>query len=257
MINQHLQAAMPAAGVAIAELQEFIDDRPDAREVRKALAVKLVYQGYKYEEIQTILDVSLGSITSWKQGYEEYGISGLSLNHKGRKSYLTVEQREEVLSWLQTKEWWELGELEYKLAFEYDVTYESKRSYYDLFDAAGISWKKTTKLNPKADPEAVAVKKKQIETLLASRRKEIEAGRLRVLLLDECHLMWGDLSGYVWAAAFGGKLPPETCLGKTDQEIAVPVINERDKQTYYGAVDYLQGKLLLKAYNAGNSDSDD
>ncbi|MBW4564615.1 MAG: hypothetical protein KME32_26510 [Mojavia pulchra JT2-VF2] len=30
MINQHLQAA-------IAELQEFIDDRPDAREVRKAL----------------------------------------------------------------------------------------------------------------------------------------------------------------------------------------------------------------------------
>ncbi len=58
MINQHIQSA-------IAELQEFIDHRPDAREVRKALAVKLVYQGYKYEEIQTILDVSLGSITSW------------------------------------------------------------------------------------------------------------------------------------------------------------------------------------------------
>lgn len=52
MINQHLQAN-------IGELQEFIDSRPDAREVRKALAVKLVYQGYKYEEIQTILDVSV------------------------------------------------------------------------------------------------------------------------------------------------------------------------------------------------------
>ncbi len=162
MINQHIQTAMPGAGVAIAELQKFIDDRPDAREVRKALAVKLVYQGYKYEEIQTILDVSLGSITSWKQAYEEYGISGLCLNHKGRKSYLSVQQREEVLSWLQTKECWELGELEYKLAFEYDVTYESKRSYYDLFDAAGISWKKTTKLNPKAEPEAVAVKKNRL-----------------------------------------------------------------------------------------------
>lgn len=71
----------------------------------------------------------------------------------------------------------ELGELEYKLAFEYDVTYESKRSYYDLFDAAGISWKKTTKLNPKADEDAVAIKK-QIETLLASRIKEIE-GKMR------------------------------------------------------------------------------
>ena len=52
-----------------------------------------------------------------------------------------------------------------KSAFEYDITYESKRSYYDLFDAAGISWKKTTSLNPKADPEAVAAKKKEIETL--------------------------------------------------------------------------------------------
>ncbi|PHM05715.1 hypothetical protein CK516_39080 [Nostoc sp. 'Peltigera malacea cyanobiont' DB3992] len=62
MINQDQEMAMPAAGVAIAELQEFIDSRPDAREVRKALAVKLVYQDYKYDEIQTILDVSVGSI---------------------------------------------------------------------------------------------------------------------------------------------------------------------------------------------------
>jgi putative transposase len=80
MTNQELQ-------FAIAELQNFIDCRSDAREVRKALAVKLVYQSYKYEEIQTILDVSLGSITLWKQAYEEYGTSGLRLNHKGRKSY--------------------------------------------------------------------------------------------------------------------------------------------------------------------------
>jgi len=83
-------------------------------------------------------------------------------------------------------------------------------------------------------------KKKEIETQLSRHREEIEAGLLRVLLLDECHLMWGDLIGYVW--------------GKTNQEIAVPVINERDKQTYYGAVDYLEGEVMLKTYKAGNSD---
>ncbi len=105
MMNQHLQTATVPEQItqqAIAELQEFIDARPDAREVRKALAVKLIYQNYKYEEIQTILDVSLGSITSWKQAYEKDGISGLRLNHKGRKSYLTTQQREEILAWLQT-----------------------------------------------------------------------------------------------------------------------------------------------------------
>ena len=70
MINQHLQAVL-------AELQEFIALHPDAREMRKALALKLVYQGYLYEEIQKILDVSLGSITGWKQAYERNGISGV------------------------------------------------------------------------------------------------------------------------------------------------------------------------------------
>lgn len=155
-------ATRPRAVVtAIAELQDFIAGCRDAREARKALAVKLVYQDYLYEEIQTILDVSLGSITGWKQAYEQDGVDGLRLNHKGKKSYLSSEQREEVLRWLQTKDCWELGELEYKLAFEYDVVYESKQSYYDLFDAASISWKKTTKLNPKADADAVAEKKKR------------------------------------------------------------------------------------------------
>jgi putative transposase len=38
--------ARSVQGEAIAKLQDFIALRPDAREVRKALAVKLVYQGY-------------------------------------------------------------------------------------------------------------------------------------------------------------------------------------------------------------------
>ena len=151
------------AKAVIAELQEFIDVCSNGREMRKALAVKLIYQDYRYEEIQEILDVSVGSLTGWKQAYEQNGISGLRLNHKGRKSYLSARQREEVLSWLQTKECWELGELEYKLAFEYEVTYESKQSYYDLFNAAGISWKKTTSLNPKADANSVAAKKNRLK----------------------------------------------------------------------------------------------
>lgn len=65
-----------------------------------------------------MIPISVGSITSWKQAYKEYGIRGLRLNYKGRKSYLSDEQQQEVLSWLQTKDIWKLGELEYKFAFE-------------------------------------------------------------------------------------------------------------------------------------------
>ena len=63
MIKQDLEQGMPVVGEVIAELQEFIAQNANAREVRKGLAIKLVYQGYLYEEIQTILGVSLGSIT--------------------------------------------------------------------------------------------------------------------------------------------------------------------------------------------------
>lgn len=64
-MNQHLQQAIAQGALpkAIAELEEFIVQNLNAREVRKGLAVKLVYQGYLYEEIQRILSVSLGSIT--------------------------------------------------------------------------------------------------------------------------------------------------------------------------------------------------
>lgn len=182
MSNQDIEIAIALKGDAsrIAELQEFIAEGSNTREVRKALAVKLVYQGYLYQEIQTILNVSLGSISGWKQAYELQGIDGLRLNHKGRISYLTSEQKEEVLSWLQTKNCWELGELEYKLAFDYNVIYESKQSYYNLFNIAGINWKKTTKLNPKANPNAVAEKKRRLKPCWQATEKnskQVNSGR--------------------------------------------------------------------------------
>ena len=65
---------------------------------------------------------------------------------------------------------------------EYDVIYESKQSYYDLFEEAGISWKKTAKLNPKANPDAVAEKKRLKHywqtTALKSRQESCEYSSL-------------------------------------------------------------------------------
>jgi transposase len=62
-----------------------------------------------------------------------------------------------------------------------------------------------------------------------------------VLFEDECHLLWGDLCGYVW--------------GKTNERIEVPIVNERSKLTYYGAVNLLTQQCLVQAYESGNSES--
>lgn len=77
-------------------------------------------------------------------------------------------------------------------------------------------------------------------TWLDAHRAEIELGKLVVLFLDECHLLWGDVCGYVW--------------GKTDQRIEVPIVSERQRQTYFGALNYRTKEFVLKAYAKGNSE---
>ena len=57
--------------------------------------------------------------------------------------------------------------------------------------------------------------------------------------MDECHLLAGDLEGYVW--------------GRRNQRVSVPIVNERERQTYYGALDLLSKRVLCKAYSAGNT----
>lgn len=144
---------------AIEDLKKFICKERDGRQLKKALAVKLCYQGYRYEDIVKIMDVGLGSISKWVKNYEEDGVNGFKPHHKGRKSYLKKEEEEEIIKWLQSKDIWEISELEGHLAETYGVSYESKQSYYDLMKKAGMSWKKTSKVNPRADEETVTAKK--------------------------------------------------------------------------------------------------
>ena len=58
-------------------------------------------------------------------------------------------------------------------------------------------------------------------------------------MIDECHLLWGDLIGYAW--------------GKTDMRIEVPIKNQKEKQTYYGALDYKTKAFIIKGYPTANS----
>lgn len=60
-----------------------------------------------------------------------------------------------------------------------------------------------------------------------------------MFLIDECHLLWGDVCGYAW--------------GRSDLRIEIPIKNERERQTYYGALDYRTKEFILKGYETANS----
>ena len=58
-------------------------------------------------------------------------------------------------------------------------------------------------------------------------------------MLDECHLLWGDLWGYVW--------------GKSATRVEVEMTNQKQKQTYYGALDYGNKEFLVQPYKKVDS----
>jgi putative transposase len=102
----------------------------------------------------------------------------------------------------------------YYIDERYGVIYRSKQSYYELFKKAKISWHKSQKCNPKHDSDLVDEKKrsdlarvsrarersptKRFSFFLKQNWEAIESEELAVFFIDECHLLWGDVCGYMW-----------------------------------------------------------
>ncbi len=224
----------------INELNKFIKSRQDSRELKRAIAVKLALKKYPYLEIQSILNVSPSFITKWKKAFFAEGIKGLSLKYKGAKPLLNNSERPEILEWLKEKDAWDFPALSSYVFENYKIRFKSKQSYYNLFKQAGISWKKSQKKNPKKDPKQVEEVKKEITQKISEFQEKIQENNLSVFLVDECHLLWGDVCGYVW--------------GKTSERVEIPISNEREKQTYYGALNYQTKQFLTVAYKTADSE---
>lgn len=223
---------------AIQSLREFIKRNPDPRELKRALAVKLALEGWAYRAIKESLGVSYGFISKWKSCFQAGGITGIRLAYKGRESFLTKEQTEAVIAWIVSQEHWDVSELEVYLIEQYDVVFQSAQSYYELLNKARISWQKGQQINPRKKPELVKKRTQEIAELLESRRQEIESGSLVVYLIDECHLLWNDICGYLWN------------LMKEPRKM--PLLNPKERQTYYGALNLRGSEFILEAYKAGN-----
>ena len=68
---------------------EVIIDAPEGREIKRAIAVKMVVLGFKTKDICDVLGVSDSFVSKWKTIYENEGADGLRLNYKGGTGFLT------------------------------------------------------------------------------------------------------------------------------------------------------------------------
>ena len=66
------------------KLEEMIDV-PEGREIKRAIAVKMIILGFKAQDICDVLDVSDSFVSKWKTIYENEGAGGLRLRYKGTR----------------------------------------------------------------------------------------------------------------------------------------------------------------------------
>ncbi len=150
----------------IDELDDFINHSENAKEVKRALAVKMILTGTSSQGIENLLQVSHSFISKCKNQALFHGVDSLELQYKGSKSYLKPSDKARIIECLRQQDYLRLGDLKRYLDQEYKVVYASDESYYALFKEAGISWKKTPKKNPAKDEKKVKAKKEEIEKKL-------------------------------------------------------------------------------------------
>jgi putative transposase len=145
-----------------ADLTAFLAEKRDSREYRRALAVKLALQGYRYETISDMLDVTPGFVSQAKQVYDTQGTAGLTLKYQGAQPYLSASERQAVIDWLKTQQEWSVERLHAHIETTYGVVFQSRQSYYQLLADADITYKQAQRANPKRDEQRVAAKKKRL-----------------------------------------------------------------------------------------------
>jgi transposase len=59
-----------------------------------------------------------------------------------------------------------------------------------------------------------------------------------VYVLDECHLQGDDICNYLW--------------GNSQERTIVKINNQRERQTYYGALNLMTQEFIVRPYLAGN-----
>jgi transposase len=144
-------------------LDEIINESRDAREVKRALCVKMALNEMPTSQVCEMLNVSPQYVSKWRGTYQAEGAASLLLAHRGSESYLKPEARSQITDWIKEHETISVEAVRDYIEEKYGVVYQSKQSYYDLLELGGMSYHKSEKRNPKRDEAQVLARREEIK----------------------------------------------------------------------------------------------
>ena len=81
-------------------LDQIINESREAREVKRALSVKMALHEVPTAQISALLNVSAQYVSKWRVRYEAAGAPALLLGYQGSEGYLSAQQREAICTWI-------------------------------------------------------------------------------------------------------------------------------------------------------------
>jgi transposase len=147
----------------MSRLAELIEETKDARELKRALSVKMRQSGIGVAQVGELLEVTAQYVRKWQRRYEAGGVEALRVGYRGSESYLRGEQRQEVEEWIGTHETVSVEEVRDYIEEQYGVVYRSKQSYYEFLEAGGMSYHRTEPGNPTHEAVQVLERREEIK----------------------------------------------------------------------------------------------
>ncbi len=161
---------------------------------RRALCIRLSFEGYKIAQLVKIFKVSINTIYNWLNDWEKYNLVGLyNRKGRGRKSFLNQEQKEILKQWVKENPK-NLDKVKEKVEKEWSIKI-SKDTIKRIIKEMKMGWyriKRKVKGNP--EPEDYQEKKKELEKL-----KQLEKeGKIDIFYLDETGFCLTPYIPYAW-----------------------------------------------------------
>ena len=147
----------------MSSLDEIINESRDAREVKRAVCVKMALSAMPSVQVCEMLNVSPQYVSKWRGKYEAEGAGSLLLAHRGSESYLSDEGRAQIAAWIKEHETLSIQAVRDYVEEHFGVVYQSKQSYYDLLQLGGMSYHQSEKRNPKRDEAQVIARREEIK----------------------------------------------------------------------------------------------
>ncbi|MBU4481706.1 IS630 family transposase [Patescibacteria group bacterium] len=195
----------------------------------RAHALLLADQNRSVKDIALILMRKGDTICQWLKDFNQRGVSTIFHKYESNTnaSKLTLEQRKEIEKTLKSppsdkglpKQFWNVPAIKEYIRGEFDVVYESNRSYHYLLKFNGLSFKLPTPFDFKRDKEQINQKLKEIHKELPKYLNSID---WEVLVADEARITWEAEIRRAWL--------------KKNEKTIIKVHRSNEYQNYFGAL---------------------